>query len=129
MVNRWWERLSSRLFKHVRMLRNDLEQGARSTGGRAAALLPLLQCAPGNAEQFRKLRLRKIGSEARFHDLGYRKTTVLILHTGAANPAFAKICCSRQKLGIQITLRIAGQQLLFSQFGYGRSTPSTSSTF
>ena len=60
-----------RLAQRLRRVNRNLDERLRSAGWFAAALLPLLQGAHGNAEQFRELRLRKLHGNARFGDDGF----------------------------------------------------------
>ena len=57
------------------MLRGDQQQGARSTGRRAAPLLPVLQRADGDAEQSRELLLRETSAFADCGDGRNRRDT------------------------------------------------------
>ena len=63
--------LRRRLAQRMWLVNRDFDERLRGAGWFAAALLPLLQGAHGNAEQFRELRLRKLHGNARFGNDGF----------------------------------------------------------
>ena len=88
-----------RLAQRLRLVNRDFDERLRSAGWFTSALLPLLQGAHGNAEQFGELRLRKFHGNARFGDNGFTHRALAVAaltrQTRPTSPRFNSASDSR----------------------------------
>ena len=101
-------------------MNRDFDERLRSAGRFAAALLPLLQGAHGNAEQFGELRLRKLHGNARFGDDGFTHRALavaaLIRHTRPTSPRFN---CASDSRNSAARSRLASRLRIAASVNFG----------
>jgi len=109
-----------RLAQRLRLVNRDLDERLRSASRLAAALLPLLQGAHGNAEQFRELRLRKLHRNAAFGNDGFTHRAVAVAsltrHTRPTSPRFN---CASDSRNSAARSRLASRLRIAASVNFG----------
>ena len=109
-----------RFARRLRLVNRDLDERLRSAGWFAAALLPLLQDAHGNAEQFRELRLRKLHGNARFSDDGFTHRALAVAAlTRQTRPTSPRFICASDSRNSAARSRLASRLRIAASVNFG----------